>query len=243
MRPPHSGSSVGARGRLSAAEHLARARGSLLLVRHGETEWTRARRVTGRQPVALSDAGREQAHGIVPLLRALAPDRVVTSPLARARETAEMVSAALGAPLTVEPDLVELDFGAWEGRAYDDLLDDPAYLAFSRDPVSVSPPGGEAVLAAQRRAVDAVARVLAAAAGARVCAVSHGDVIRMVLAAALRLDVREFRALRVDTCGVSAIELTGDWAEVKFVNLVADPARVWTPLHFGRGGAPVAEDH
>jgi probable phosphoglycerate mutase len=214
----------------------------LLLVRHGETDWTRARRVMGRRPVALSATGREQVRGIVPLLRALAPARVVTSPLPRASETAEMVSTALGVPLTVEPDLVELDFGTWEGRTYDDLLNDPAYAAFSRDPVLVSPPGGEAVPSAQRRAVDAVTRMFAAAPGVRLCAVSHGDLIRMVLAAALRLDVRDFRALRVDTCGISAIELTGDWAEVKFVNLVADPARVWAPLHFGRGGSPPPRD-
>jgi len=188
----------------------------------------------GRRPVALSDAGRQQTAALVPLLRALAPDRVVTSPLLRAHETADAVAVSLDVPLAREPDLVELDFGSWEGRFYDELIADPEYLAFSEDPVAASPPGGESALAAQARALGALGRVLATTPGARVCAVSHGDVLRLVLAAALRLDVREFRRLRVDTCSVSAIELTGDWAEVKFVNLLADPARVWTPLHWGR---------
>lgn len=209
-------------------------RGALLLVRHGETEWTRARRVMGRRPIPLSDTGRAQTTALLPLLRALAPDRVVTSPLLRARETADAVASGLGVPLALEPDLAELDFGSWEGRFYDELIGDREYLAFSADPLTASPPGGESVVAAQARAIAALSRVLVTTPGARVCAVSHGDVLRLVLAAALRLDVREFRRVRVDTCSVSAIELTGDWAEVKFVNVLADPQRVWAPLHWGR---------
>jgi probable phosphoglycerate mutase len=188
----------------------------------------------GRQPIGLSDAGRAQSRALVPLLRTLAPDRVLTSPLARARETAEIIATALRLPLALEPDLVELDFGAWEGRSYDDLVVDPAYLAFSREPGVASPPGGESVGAAQARALAAVGRALASTPHGRVCVVSHGDILRLVLVAALRLEVRELRRLRIDTCGVSAIELTGDWAEVKFLNLLADPDRVWAPLHWGR---------
>ncbi len=188
----------------------------------------------GRRPIALSDAGRAQTAPLVSLLRALAPDRVVTSPLVRAHETADALASGLGLPLVLEPDLVELDFGSWEGRFYDDLIADPDYVAFSADPLAASPPDGESIVAAQARALAALGRALATTPGGRVCAVSHGDVLRLVLAAALRLDLREFRRLRVDTCSVSAIELTGDWAEVKFVNVLADPARVWTPLHWGR---------
>jgi broad specificity phosphatase PhoE len=188
----------------------------------------------GRRPIALSEAGRAQGRALVPLLRALAPDRVLASPLVRAHETAEIVATALGVPLALDPDLVELDFGSWEGRSYDELVGDPVYRAFSEDATATSPPGGESVGAAQARALAALGRALAATPGLRVCVVSHGDVLRLVLAAALRLDLREFRRLRVDTCGVSAIELTGDWAEVKFVNLLADPARIWARLHWGR---------
>jgi broad specificity phosphatase PhoE len=188
----------------------------------------------GRRPVGLSDAGRAQTAALVPLLRSLAPDRVVTSPLARARETADAVASGLGVPLALEPDLAELDFGAWEGRFYDELIADPAYAAFSADPLTASPPGGESAVAAQARAVTALARALAATPGMRVCAVTHGDVLRLVLAAALGLDIREFRRLRVDTCSISALDLTSDWVEVKFINLLADPQRVWTPLHWGR---------
>lgn len=188
----------------------------------------------GRRPIPLSEAGRAQSRALVPLLAALAPARVLTSPLLRARQTAEIIATGLGIPLAEDPDLAELDFGDWEGQSYDALIGDAAYTAFSRDPATTSPPGGETVGAAQTRALGALARAVAASPGARLCVVSHGDVLRAVLAAALALDLREFRRLRVDTCGVSGIELTGDWAEVKFVNVLADPDRVFAPLHWGR---------
>jgi probable phosphoglycerate mutase len=116
--------------------------GSLLLLRHGETAWTRERRVIGRQPVPLSEAGRSQSRAAAGMLQSFAPRQVVTSPLARARETAEIVAAALACPLAVDDDLAELDFGRWEGRTYDELRTDPAYLAFARRPAVSAPPGG-----------------------------------------------------------------------------------------------------
>ena len=78
----------------------------------------------------------------------------------------------------------------------------------------------------------ALSAVLATHPGARVCAVGHGDLWRLVLAAFLGLPTAEFRRVRLDTGGIAAVELTGDWAEVKFVNLLPDPARVWQPLHW-----------
>jgi len=175
---------------------------------------------------------------MIPVLRALAPARIVTSPLVRARETAEILAAALDCPLAVDGDLQELDFGAWEARLYAELLDDPQYQAFSRRPLEAAPPGGEAVAAAQARVLAALGRGLEASPGARVGIVAHGDLLRLALAAFLRLPASEFRRLRLDTGGLSAVELTGEWAEVKFVNLLADPERVWNRLHWRPAGAP-----
>src|SRR5262249_3895277 len=139
--------------------------GELLLVRHGQTTWTAERRVVGRRPIALSDAGRAEIHALVPVLRALAPASIVTSPLVRARETAGILAEALACPLAEEPDLRELAFGEWEGRTYDELLADPRYQAFSRRPLEVAPPGGEPVADAQTRALAALGRTLAARPG------------------------------------------------------------------------------
>ena len=187
----------------------------------------------GRRPVPLSEAGRAQSHALVPLLRALAPERVLTSPLARTRETADILASGLGIESTLEPDLV------WEGHLYDELVDDPAFLAFSRDPVHAAPPGGESAVAAQTRALAALGRAFARAPGGRLCVVTHGDLVRLILAAALALELREFRRIRVDTGGVSVVDLMGDRAEVKAINLLADPARIFTPVHWGVVGDEV----
>ena len=82
------------------------------------------------------------------------------------------------------------------------------------------------------RGLAAVRRVLTAHPGARVCLVGHGDQIRLLLTAFLGLDAGEFRRLRIDTCGLSAVDLGSASTEVKFVNLLADPERVWEPLHW-----------
>jgi broad specificity phosphatase PhoE len=190
--------------------------------------------VTGRRPIPLNDAGRAQCRAVVPVIRALAPARIVTSPLVRAYESAAIVAEGLDCPLAVDPDLVEVDFGRWEGCTYGALVGDPDYLAFSRRPLEVAPPGGESLRAVRQRGLAAVARALANGPETRVLLVSHGDLIRALLASFLALDLTELRRLRVDTASLSGVDLTGDWAEVKFVNLVVDPARVWQPLHWGR---------
>jgi broad specificity phosphatase PhoE len=86
----------------------------LWLIRHGETAWSRARRHTGRTDVPLTEAGRQQAVALRPLLAAQAWDLVLCSPLARARETAEL--GLPGRSLVFDEDLVERDYGPAEGR-------------------------------------------------------------------------------------------------------------------------------
>jgi broad specificity phosphatase PhoE len=188
----------------------------------------------GRRPIPLSERGRAQADAVVPLVRTLGPVQLLSSPIARAQETAAVLGAALGLPVSVEADLAEVDYGAWEGRSYADLVQDPAYTAFCAGAPGASSPAGEEVRTAQARALAAIRRLLLEAPPGPVCVVSHGDLIRLLLAAFLGLAVEEFRRLRIDTCGLSVVELTDAWAEVKAINLVADAARIREQLHWGR---------
>jgi uncharacterized phosphatase len=190
---------------------LARTQGTVFLLRHGETEWNRARRVMGHHPIPLSPTGIAQSEAAVELLRSARIDRIVTSPLARARETAEIVAAGLGLPLAEDADLVGT----------------PAYEAYAADPLRVAPPQGETLVIVQRRGLGAIARALGDGGAGRVLLVSHGDLIRSVLCHLLALELTQFRRLRIDNCSLSAAELAGEWAQVKFVNVLADPPRVW----------------
>jgi probable phosphoglycerate mutase len=111
------------------------------LLRHGRTEWNDARRMQGRADIPLSDAGRAQV-AAWQLPAAIAEAKVVASPLARALETARLLTA--GEP-RVEPDLIEMDWGAWEGRTFDELRAElgPVYALSESLGVDYRPPGGE----------------------------------------------------------------------------------------------------
>lgn len=199
-------------------------RGRVFLLRHGATAWNRSRRVMGRRPVSLSDEGRAQLGALVPHLHGLGIVAIWTSPMVRARETAEIASRALGdLPIHEDPGLAEVDYAAWEGRSFPELLEDPAYHAFHRDPLhSRAPGGGETLLEVRERVLAATARALAAMDSGHPLLVSHGDPLRLLLAACLAIEPGEFRRLRIDNGALSAVDLTGNWCEAKFVNMRPD---------------------
>src|SRR5271167_334682 len=95
-------------------------RGIALLMRHGETAWNREGRVMGRNPIELDEHGRTQVQAAIPFARLLKPELIVTSPLARARQSAEIIAAGVGGiPVAEDPQLSEVQYGRWEeiGRA------------------------------------------------------------------------------------------------------------------------------
>lgn len=199
-------------------------RGVFFLLRHGETEWNRERRIMGRRPVPLSERGHEQLLLLAPHLANLGITRVWTSPLARARSSAELIAAELGGlPVLEDEGLTEVHYADWEGKTFRDLVDDPAFLAFRDDPLGTPcPGGGESLREVQERVFAAMARIAAASDGEPAIVVSHGDPLRLVLCGCLGMDVAHLRRIRVDNGALSAVELTGDWAEVKFVNMRPD---------------------
>lgn len=199
-------------------------RGRIFLLRHGETEWNRERRVMGRRPIPLCAEGRDQLSRVVPHLRGLGIGTIWTSPMVRARETAEMAAEALGgAPVREEPGLAEVDYAAWEGLGFRELLEDPNYHEFHKDPLGARVPGGgETLLEVRNRVFAACERILARTEEGHPLLVSHGDPLRLVVSACLAIDPEQFRRVRLDNGSLSAIDLTGNWSEAKFVNMRPD---------------------
>ena len=203
-------------------------RGIALFMRHGETAWNREGRVMGRNPIELDEHGRAQVQAAVPFARLIAPELIVTSPLIRARQSAEIIAAGLGRIEVIEDaQLSEVQYGRWEGMVFDDLLEDPDYARYRADPIATATPGGETIEQVQSRGVEAVRRAIAANAGRRVLFVSHGDIIRTVLCKLMGLELDHFRRIRVDNATFSGVQLIGDFAEVKFMNLLPDPGRAF----------------
>jgi broad specificity phosphatase PhoE len=147
---------------------------TLLLVRHGETDWNADGRLQGHTDRPLSDHGRRQARKLAEELSGEEIEAVYSSDLARARETAEIVGDRLGLPVELDPELREKDWGNWEGLT-----------AVERDRVEFA---GESTEAYQQRMLRALERISERHPGdARVLVVTHGGSMRRVQAAAIGL--------------------------------------------------------
>jgi phosphoserine phosphatase len=201
-------------------------RGVALFMRHGETAWNREGRVMGRNPIELDAEGRAQVTASIPFARLLKPELIVTSPLARARQSAEIIAAGVGSvPMAEDPQLSEVLYGRWEGMVHDDLIHDADYLNYRDHPLDTPTPGGETIAQVQSRGVEAVRRAVGDNNDKRILFVSHGDIIRTILCYFMRLELAHFRRIRVDNAAFSGFQLVGDFAEMKFLNLMPDPDR------------------
>lgn len=152
------------------------------LLRHGETELGGGLR--GSLDDALTELGWAQMRAAV--AEAGPWDRLVSSPLQRCARFAEETATRLGLPLQLEAGLQELHFGAWEGQSAADLMltDEQGLGQFWADPYAFTPPDGEPVLRFAERVHAAMARLCQAHAGERVLIVTHGGVMRLLLAQA-----------------------------------------------------------
>jgi probable phosphomutase (TIGR03848 family) len=195
---------------------------TVLLVRHGRTSANAGGILAGWTPgVGLDESGQAQARTLAARMAIVPLAAVVSSPLQRCRETADALTAVAGPAGTVRPQ-IEIDeglgecrYGTWTGRPLKELVKEPLWRIVQAHPSAVTFPGeaGESMLAMQVRAVEAVrrhdARVSAEHGDDAVwMAVSHGDVIKAVLADALGMHLDSFQRLVVDPCSVSVVRYT-----------------------------------
>jgi probable phosphomutase (TIGR03848 family) len=199
---------------------------TLVLVRHGRTTANVSGTLAGWTPgVHLDDRGREQAAQVAERLAALPLARIVTSPLERCQETAQAISEVAGPPVrkggapaarsqpVVDERWGECRYGDWTGQSLSTLAKDPLWKVVQSHASAVTFPGGESLRAVQVRAVDAARETNAAVArehgpGAVWVAVSHGDVIKALLADALGMHLDEFQRIVVDPASVSVVRYT-----------------------------------
>jgi probable phosphoglycerate mutase len=147
----------------------------VVLIRHGETEWSRTNRHTGRTDIPLEPAGEAAARAVAARLAGESFDLVLTSPLQRARRTAELTG--LGAAAQLDDDLQEWDYGEVEGRSTTEMRKEWPGWDIWRD----GPPGGETVEAVGARADRVIARLLDAA-PETAALVAHGHLLRILSA-------------------------------------------------------------
>jgi probable phosphomutase (TIGR03848 family) len=188
---------------------------TVILVRHGRSTANNSGVLAGRTPgVKLDEAGRAQAAAVADRLAALPLAAVVTSPLDRCRQTAaEIARRHDGLRPSSDRRLTECGYGDWTGKALADLAKDPLWPVVQQHPSAVTFPGGESMRAMQQRGVDAIRAhdtAIGAAHGAHAVwvAVSHGDVIKAIVADALGMHLDLFQRIVVDTASATVISYT-----------------------------------
>lgn len=193
----------------------------LLLLRHGQTELSVQRRYSGRGNPALTALGREQAAHAAQRVGARADvSAVVSSPLGRARETAQTAADALGLTVSVHDGLTETDFGTWEGLTFGEARqrDRELHDRWLAD-TSVAPPEGESFDAVHRRVQRARDELLATHGGATVLVVTHVTPIKTLLRMALDSGPGLLWRLHLDLASLSVAEFYPDGgASVRLVN-------------------------
>ncbi|HSE95936.1 MAG TPA: MSMEG_4193 family putative phosphomutase [Methylomirabilota bacterium] len=178
----------------------------VLLVRHGRTATT-GRILPGRAPgLHLAEAGLREAETVAArIARMPGVAAVYSSPLERARETADRIGAARGLAVVVDPDLSECDSGAWTGAELRALAKKPEWRIVQHHPSGFRFPAGESFPEMQARVTAAVTRLVASHPGQAVVAVSHADPIKAAVAQALGTPLDLFQRIMVDTASVTAI--------------------------------------
>ena len=184
---------------------------TVVLVRHGLTELTGPVLAGWTPGLHLDERGRKQAEAVAERLRPVPFDALVSSPLDRCLDTAELIGQGRAEQVQVEQGLGECRYGDWTGRPLKELAKDPLWKVVQQHPSAVVFPGpqGEALRETQHRAVTAV-RDWNARLGpdATWLACSHGDVIKAITADALGLHLDSFQRISIDPCSVTIIRYT-----------------------------------
>jgi len=193
------------------------------LVRHGATanNLERPPRLQGcRSDLPLSDEGRQQAEAAAALLADVSLDAVYASPLKRARQTAEVISARHGKAVKIVEGLAECDVGLWEGRTWVDIQrDEPrAYRLFMTEPETHGYAGGENMTQLLVRVHAALDELLPRNAGQSICIVAHNVVNRALIGNLLGLPSAKSRSIPQDNCGINLLRWRDERLKVLSIN-------------------------
>jgi len=175
----------------------------IVVVRHGETEWSREKRHTGRSDIPLTQEGREQAVALGARLAGLEFATVLVSPLRRARETCEL--AGFGDRAEVDPDLIEWDYGEYEGLTRAEIQEERPGWTLFRDGVI----GGETIHDVAIRAQRVITRVQAV--DGDLLLFGHGHQLRILTALWLEYPAVAAQHLQLATASPSTIGYEHDW--------------------------------
>ncbi|GAB2455174.1 histidine phosphatase family protein [Jatrophihabitans fulvus] len=198
----------------------------VFMVRHGSTEHSLSGRFSGRNDLPLDERGRGQARAIAHHIAGLGGiDAIVSSPLRRARETAAAIAARTGAVVDVHDDLIESEFGEWEGLSIDEVhVAWPELLATWLDGADVAPPKGESFAQVESRTLRGLREIVDARRGQTIVLVSHVTPIKTLLRLALGSPQETMFRFHLDTASLSIVDYYDDGtSSVRTINNAEHP--------------------
>jgi len=192
----------------------------LILVRHGETPWNEIHRFQGISDIELSRKGIGQAKFLAKSLRKEPLEAIYTSPLTRARQTADQIARYHDCPLIIDKSLQELNQGQLEGLTGEDLRRDHAGFLekWIKNPGSTRLPQGESLGQLQKRAWSSIARIIRSHPEGTVAVVAHSFVNLTILCRVLDVPLTHFRRLRQEATAKNIIEFSERGAVLRCLN-------------------------
>ncbi len=180
---------------------------TLVLVRHAQTD-AAGKRLTGQaRGVHLNERGRTQAARLVERLEGLPIRAIYSSPLERSRETAAPLARARGVPVRIRRALTEVEYGEWTGRSISSLRRTRLWRQVMAAPSTVRFPRGESLLEVQARVVTEIQQIAKTHRRDMVVAISHADVIRLLVAHLSGLHADHLHRLVIDPASVTVVAL------------------------------------
>lgn len=184
---------------------------TIILIRHGNTDWNEEEIFRGRADVELNDIGIKQAQLLAQYLEGVPIEAVYSSPLRRALKTAEIVADPHHVDAMPTQELIDFDYGEWQGLSHDTVKEKykNQYAEWLNNPHLVKVPEGESLDDVSRRATSLVNQAIAKYQGTIVL-VSHRVVHKVMICALLGLDNSHFWDVRLDTCGITTFNYEKD---------------------------------
>lgn len=199
----------------------------VILVRHGQTDENVSGRISGQRPVPLNARGKEQAQLAGEVLAPLGVTHLFSSPVVRARQTADLLAERLQIGIEEIADLREVGYGDWEDKHFNDIRGHAIAQQVFHDPINAVFPNGESLPEVQQRGVRVIETVRQRYPHSVMVLVSHGDVIRTTLAHYLGMAFNDYRRINLDNGAISVVELFDQWIRVKAVNFVPQVGKLW----------------
>jgi broad specificity phosphatase PhoE len=199
----------------------------ILLIRHGQTDWNRDRRIMGRKAIPLNRAGRAEAKRLAKALKGVAIDVIYTSPVKRAVETAEHLLDGRKGAVRHAHEMAEIDYGDWIGKTFEEVIPEKAFHVYHKTPRNARAPGGEHMRDVYRRTIRFIEKVRRKHKSGRVVIVSHADVIKTVLVHYLGMDWNDLLKFRIDNASISLLWFHKGRARVMAINSLPAPSKLF----------------